>query len=118
SRVEIDYWTQPHGGSFDVFLDGLSAGHVTTRGSPAGSGFAAFDVTEKPHDVEVRAVGDGPIRVFGAVLDRSHAGVVVDALGINGAQVTWDLRWNEEHFAEQLRHRAPALVILAYGPNE
>jgi lysophospholipase L1-like esterase len=118
SRIEVDYWTQPRGGSFDVLVDGAPVGHVASRGTPAGSGFAAFDVTEKPHDVEVRAIGDGPIRVFGVALDKAHPGVVVDALGINGAQVTWALRWNEEHFAEQLRHRAPALIILAYGTNE
>jgi lysophospholipase L1-like esterase len=52
------------------------------------------------------------------VLDRAQAGVVVDALGINGAQVFTPLRWNEEHFVEQLRHRTPDLVIIAYGTNE
>jgi lysophospholipase L1-like esterase len=118
SRIEVDYWTQPRGGSFDVLVDGTSVGRVASRGTPPASGFAAFDVTEKPHDVEIRATGDGPIRVFGLALDRGHSGVVVDALGINGAQITWALRWNEEHFAEQLRHRAPALVLLAYGTNE
>jgi lysophospholipase L1-like esterase len=119
SRIEVDYWTQPRGGSFDVLVDGASVGRVASKGSPAGSGFAVFDVTEKPHDVEIRATGDGPIRVFGLALDRTaHFGVVVDALGINGAQITWALRSNEEHFAEQLRHRAPALVLLAYGTNE
>jgi lysophospholipase L1-like esterase len=43
---------------------------------------------------------------------------VVDALGINGAQVFTPLHWNEEHFVEQLRRRAPDLVIVAYGTNE
>jgi lysophospholipase L1-like esterase len=42
----------------------------------------------------------------------------VDTLGINGAQIFTPLRWSEAHFAEQLRHRAPDLVILAYGTNE
>jgi len=28
------------------------------------------------------------------------------------------LRWNEAHMIEQLRHRAPQLVVLAYGTNE
>ena len=51
-------------------------------------------------------------------LRLSRAGVVVDALGINGAQVFTPLRWSEEHFVEQLRHQAPDLVVLAYGTNE
>jgi lysophospholipase L1-like esterase len=66
----------------------------------------------------VRALGDGNVLLYGMNLDRSPAGVVVDALGINGAQVFTPLRWSEEHFAEQLRHAAPDLVVVAYGTNE
>jgi lysophospholipase L1-like esterase len=75
-------------------------------------------VPDAPHQVEVYTVGDGPVRVFGMTLDRAQAGVVVDALGINGAQIFTALRWSEDHFAEQLRHQAPDLVVLAYGTNE
>jgi lysophospholipase L1-like esterase len=56
--------------------------------------------------------------VFGVSLDRSQIGVVYDALGINGARASTTLHWNEAHMAEQLRHRAPDLVVLAYGTNE
>jgi lysophospholipase L1-like esterase len=75
-------------------------------------------VPEVPHEVELRTVGDGDVRVFGMALDRARAGVLVDALGINGAQVFTALRWSEEHFAKQLRRRSPDLVVLAYGTNE
>jgi lysophospholipase L1-like esterase len=51
-------------------------------------------------------------------LDRTRAGVLVDALGINGAQVFTALRWSEAHFSEQLHRRSPDLVVLAYGTNE
>jgi lysophospholipase L1-like esterase len=118
SRVELSYWQQPGGGSFDVFIDGRVAGRVETKGAPADSGYAPFEVTEGPHDVELRTVGDGPVRVFGMSLDRPQPGVMVDALGINGAQIFTPLRWSEEPFARQLRRRAPDLVILAYGTNE
>ena len=70
------------------------------------------------HQLEVRATGDGDVRVFGISLDRSQPGIVFDALGINGARVTTCLQWNEQHWAEQLKHRAPQLVVLAYGTNE
>jgi lysophospholipase L1-like esterase len=118
SRVEFDYWQAPHGGSFDVFIDGSRAGRVVTRSAQSGSGFFGFDVADAPHQVEVRTVGDGEVRVFGMTLDRAQAGVVVDALGINGAQIFTALRWNEDHFAEQVRHQSPDLVVLAYGTNE
>ncbi len=118
SHVELAYLRQPHGGSFEVLIDGTRVGKVDTSAPQPGSGFAAFDTTDAPHKFEARTVGDGDVRIFGMALDRAQAGVVVDALGINGAQILTPLRWNEEHFAEQLRHRSPDLVILAYGTNE
>ena len=118
SRVELDYWQQPRGGSFDVFIDGTHAGRVATRAPRSDSGFFAFEVPDAPHEVELRTVGDGSVRVFGMALDRAQAGVLVDALGINGAQVFTPLHWSEEHFTQQLRRRAPDLVVLAYGTNE
>jgi lysophospholipase L1-like esterase len=118
SHVEIAYWQGPRVGSFDVFVDGAKAGRIATRATQTGSGFFGYDVADAPHQVEVRAVGDGEVRVFGMTLDRAQAGVVVDALGINGAQIFTPLHWNEEHFAEQVRHRSPDLVVLAYGTNE
>jgi lysophospholipase L1-like esterase len=118
SHVELDYGEEPGGGSFDVYVDGARVGHVTTRAARAGSAWWAFDVADAPHAIEVRAMGDGLVRVFGMTLDATQAGVVVDALGINGAQIFTPLRWNEAHFAEQLRHASPALVVVAYGTNE
>jgi lysophospholipase L1-like esterase len=120
SRAELDYLEQPNGGAFDVVIDGMRVVRVATRGDRTQSAFRAFDMTESSaHQIEIRAAGDGDVRVFGMSLDRTaQYGIVYDALGINGARVTTPLSWNEAHFAEQLKHRAPALVVLAYGTNE
>ena len=119
ARAEIDYLEQPNGGSFDVLVDGVRLVRISTRGDHVGSQFRAFDVTEATaHQLEIRANGDGDVRVFGVSLDRAQNGVVFDALGINGARINNLLSWNEPHWTEQLRHRSPALVILAYGTNE
>ncbi len=119
ARAEIDYLEQPVGGSFDVLIDGVRVVRVSTRADRVGSAFRTFDVTEQTaHQLEIRASGDGDVRVFGVSLDRAQHGVVLDALGINGATINTPLFWNEQHWAEQLRHRAPAMVILAYGTNE
>jgi len=117
SRIEVAYLQQPRGGSFDVFIDGARAGHVSSRGANE-SAWRAFAASDGPHRVEVDATGDGDVRVFGAVLDRDQVGLTYDALGINGARVTNVLAWDEAHMAEQIRHRAPDLVVLAYGTNE
>jgi lysophospholipase L1-like esterase len=119
ARTEVAYLEQPNGGSFDVFVDGVRVVRVATRGEQTTSAFRTFDVSEAAaHQLEVRAAGDGDVRVFGVSLARSRPGLVFDALGINGARVTTCLQWNEQHWAEQLKHRSPALVVLAYGTNE
>jgi lysophospholipase L1-like esterase len=118
TKIELSFLEQPRGGSFDVFVDGAKATHVATAGPNVRSGFQSLDVADAPHHVEVRAVGDGDVRLYGMALDRPQVGLTLDALGINGARVTTALQWNEGHLAEQLRHRSPDLVVLAYGTNE
>lgn len=118
SRIEIDYWQHPGGGSLDVLVDGAKMARIATQAPLPQSGFFTLALDEKPHQVELLASSDGAVRVFGMALDRARRGIVVDALGINGAQVYTPLHWSGQHFAEQLRHRAPDLVVLAYGTNE
>ena len=118
SRVEVGYFQTPGGGAFDFAVDGEIRARVLTGAAEPGAGFMSVDMPDAPHELEVRVVGDGVVRVFGMALDRAPAGVVVDALGINGAQIFTPLRVPEEPFAAQLRHRPPSLVVLAYGTNE
>ena len=118
SKIEFSYLTMPNGGSFDVLVDGAEIGRVKTKDKATKSGFSSFDVTDAPHHIEVRTVGDGTVRMFGAALDRAQNALTFDALGINGERAQNVLDWNEAHFSEQLRHRDPQLVVLAYGTNE
>jgi lysophospholipase L1-like esterase len=118
SKIDVAYLAQPRGGSFDVYIDGNRAGRVSTRAATAGSAWRPFAVPDGPHRVEVVAQGDGDVRLFGAILDRDQVGVTYDALGVNGARITNTLAWDEAHLAEQIRHRDPDLVVLAYGTNE
>lgn len=116
--LEIAYLAQPGGGSFEVFVDGQRKEHVTTSEASPVSAFRALPVTRGPHTLEVRAAGNGPVRVFGVRLDDHAVGITLDALGINGAKATAPLASHEAHLGEQLARIAPALVIIAYGTNE
>ncbi len=61
----------------------------------------------------------GNVRLFGAVLANDGPGVVYDSLGVNGAYAgLLATVMNEQHWATQLQHRKPDLVILNYGTNE
>lgn len=118
SRIELAYLEAPRGGTVDLLVDGARVQRVRTAGAAARSAYVGVDVPEGPHRVELAAVGDGSVRVFGVTLDRPKVGVTLDALGVNGARAGDLLRLGEEHFAGELRHRDPALVVLAYGTNE
>jgi lysophospholipase L1-like esterase len=117
-RLDFAYLAQPGGGSADVVVDGKKLARFSTQKDEPTSGFTSVDVPRGPHDVDLRAVGDGPLRVFGVRLDDAAAGVTVEALGMNGAKAATLLASDEAHFAEQVAHAAPALAILAYGTNE
>lgn len=56
--------------------------------------------------------------VLGVIVERAAPGVVLDALGINGARIATMLAWDETSWVRELGARHPDLVILAYGTNE
>ena len=57
--------------------------------------------------------------MFGVTVESSHAGVQYDSLGVNGAFIGLLAHYlDADHWAEQLRHRSPDLVIIGYGTNE
>lgn len=118
SRLEVAYLKQPRGGHFELLVDGERRARLATRADTAASAWESFALPEGPHALEVRVEGDGEVRVLGATLERTRPGVVWDAAGINGARASVLLEWDEAHLGEQLRRRAPALVVLAYGTNE
>ncbi len=61
----------------------------------------------------------GPVRLFGITAEKAGPGVVYDSLGLNGASITVLTRmFNQDHWAEELRHRNPDLVVINYGTNE
>ena len=82
---------------------------------------AYIDLTARndgPHSVETRTISAGAVKVLGVAVERESVGVVYDALGINGARANRLLAWDREVFADNLEHRDPKLIIVAYGSNE
>jgi lysophospholipase L1-like esterase len=57
-------------------------------------------------------------QIFGAVVEGTVPGVVVDTLGINGARIGTPLAWDEEPWLAEARRRKASLFVLAYGTNE
>jgi hypothetical protein len=148
SRVEVGFLVHPEGGRFKVLVDDKDVGTVDTRWgrhdkalllpeAPEGAvGEAPGDPKERqaapnradgvfsrsfedgPHEVTIRALGFGIVRLHGAVLERDQPGVVYDSLGLKGAQLHDLARLEPAHFARQLRWRSPALLVFGFGTNE
>lgn len=118
SLFDLYYMQRPGGGDLDILVDGQPAKRVSTNGDVAGPGYARVEVGDGAHRFEVRLKGNGPVRLFGAVLERERPGVVVDTLGINGARARYQLLWDEEVQRAHVARRRPDLVALAYGTNE
>lgn len=118
SSFELYYLKQPGGGSFDVLIDGVAAEHIAAVAETNEPAYARYEVPDGTHSFGVRVTGNGPVRIFGVAVERDQPGVVVDALGINGARARYQLLWDDAVFRAQLAHRDPDLVVLAYGTNE
>lgn len=116
--MELFFMQRPHGGSFDVLIDGRQVKHVSTSGPTRGAGYATVELPERAQHIELRAPGDAPVRIFGAAIERHGSGVVLDTLGIPGSRAKYHLLWDDGLYRDNLAHRHPDLVVLAYGTNE
>ncbi|MEQ9080995.1 MAG: GDSL-type esterase/lipase family protein [Sandaracinaceae bacterium] len=118
SRVEVLYDRQPGGGALEVWIDGRLVETLDTASDPPEAGRAVYDVSDATHRLEVRAVGDGPVTVYGAVMERAAPGVLVENLGLVGSKARHQLLWDAELWRALFVTRRPDLVALAYGNNE
>lgn len=118
SRIEVLYDRLPGGGSFEVWIDGALHETIETASDPPRAGLRTYELSDATHRTEVRTVGDGPVTVFGVVMEREEPGVIVDNLGLVGAKARHQLLWDEEQWATYFTRLAPDLVVFAYGNNE
>ncbi len=86
SRFSISYLAQPNGGAFQVSLDGKPERVIDTTGPEKRVQVAQVDVPDGPHQLEIQTQR-GRSRLFGVVMERDRPGVVLDALGIQGARL-------------------------------
>ncbi|HKQ99380.1 MAG TPA: GDSL-type esterase/lipase family protein, partial [Pyrinomonadaceae bacterium] len=119
SRMEVYYLSEPGGGQFSVSVNNENSQTISTTSDQLASGFYEIRATRPGENTfEVKSAG-GSVRLFGAVIENEGPGVVYDSLGVNGAYAGLLVSaMNEGHWAEQLRHRSPNLVIINYGTNE
>jgi lysophospholipase L1-like esterase len=116
ARIEIDYLQQPGGGSLVLYDGEQRMDEFSTEGD-LGPGFVSYQTPSGPHRFTLVTQSARPVRLFGWVADQD-AGVTYEALGINGAEASLMLKWDEAMLATYLQRRNPGLIVLAYGANE
>lgn len=118
NTIEVAYLAQPDGGTFAVEAEEKELGTVETAAEAKGPGYASFPIPAGSTRFTVR-VTQGTVRLYGAEFRRSSNGVIYSSLGINGANVTLLSRaFNERHWAAELHHYKPDLIVINYGTNE
>jgi lysophospholipase L1-like esterase len=90
----------------------------STRGDQKVSRVHAIAAPDGEGKLTVRAMGGGPVRLFGVALEREQPGLVYDALGSHAAMAVYWQRQDLAHWREQLTLRDPALIVFQYGTNE
>jgi lysophospholipase L1-like esterase len=115
-QFELFYLQQPGGGAIQIYDNGTPVERISTDGTPA-PGYYHYEGVQGQHKFEVETLDRAPVRLFGWVAENSR-GVTYEELGINGAQATTALNWDEVTMRSNIERRNPALIVIAYGTNE
>lgn len=117
-RFEIFYQRYPGGGKLYVKLDGKQQETIDTRSARQEDGWHVVEAPDGPHSLSIKAGGSGAVRLYGVVLERNVPGVVYDSVGMVSGRAERFLSDDQAHIRGQISHRAPHLMILAFGGNE
>lgn len=118
ARIELWYAAQPEGGELELRIEGEPPVRLPTEAEALDDRWAEVVVEPGPHAFEVAAVGGGPVRAYGAVLETEGPGVVWDAVSMYGAYTKRLRGYDAEHLARHIEHRDPDLLVLSYGGND
>src|SRR5271170_624076 len=121
TSLQVQYLIQPNGGSIEIRdNDNLIATVSTAKADPTApdaAGQFGVPVEPGPHHFEVLTIDQAPVRLLGLSTENA-AGVTYEAAGINGAEASLFLRWNEALQQALMLETNPALIVLSYGTNE
>ena len=115
-QAEFHYLQQPGGGRVELSDNGAAIDTISTEGE-GGPRCVKLTLSPGSHLLTARTVDRKPVRLFGWVTENTR-GVTWEMMGINGAQASIGLRWEDAGLAPIFRDRPPGLIVLAYGTNE
>jgi hypothetical protein len=117
SSFSLYYLEQPNGGTLELSVDGGPPRELSTAGPAVASKTHTVKVPDGGHQLSLQTKR-GTSRLFGVVLEREGPGVVLDALGVQGARIRFLDKQDDQHWADQLKLRSPNLLVYEFGANE
>jgi lysophospholipase L1-like esterase len=118
TNAEVQYFTEPNGGTFTVIADATPLATISTDGDANVPTYRSLPLPAGTKQLEI-AVTAGEVKFLGIDLRKGNSGVLYDSLGLNGAFTTVISRtFAPGQWSQELKHAAPSLVILNYGTNE
>ena len=117
SSFTLYYLEQPNGGTLELSVDGGPPRELSTAGEAVASKTHVVELADGAHQLSLQTKR-GTSRLFGVVLERKGPGVVLDALGVQGARIRLMDKQDDQHWADQLRLRSPNLLVYEFGANE
>ncbi len=118
SHFKVYFCTTEHGGTLLASVDGGTPFEIITSASPRAAVVRDIPVPDGRHVLTLHPKGDGEVSLYGVALERDLPGVVYDSVGASGGTAHFLTLLNRDDWEENLRERAPDLVILNYGTNE
>jgi hypothetical protein len=115
SRIGVHFLRGPGLGAFEVRIDGQRKELVETEAPEFSAGHAIFEVEDGHHHALFEARTSHRIRLFGATLERSGPGIVIDSLGVAASTTATIMRQERTTYLQSLRHRNYDLVVLTHG---
>lgn len=115
-RAEFHFLRQPGGGRVEISDNGSVLEIIDTDG-PGMPMIHKLPLTPGPHLLAARTLDRKPVRLHGWVTENTR-GLTWEMMGINGAQASIGLKWEDAGLAPAYQEHAPALIVLAYGTNE
>jgi hypothetical protein len=116
SRADIFFLRQPRGGRVEVQVDTETLASIDTAAPELSAGFRRIEFEDGPH--RIRFVAKWRVRLFGVALERDGPGIVIDSLGVGGANEKLLARMRESVAREALTHRPYDLVVFLTGATE
>jgi lysophospholipase L1-like esterase len=117
SRFVVVFLKQPGGGQLALNVDSEPHSMIDTEASEVSVARHEVTVTDGEHELEI-VTKKGMTRAFGVIMERVGPGVVLDAIGIQGARIRFLDKQDDRHWADELVARKPDLLIYQFGANE